>query len=131
MDSINEYKLNFFIGPRLVSHCFKVLHYYHLLLYRSNTAWGMQWRSRKKWNDQEHHVKTSIFHLADKNCLLHFLLLVILIVFKKCILHFLLLVMLFAEVAKRSNKCLQIFFKTGVLKNFKMFTENTCVRATF
>ena len=40
--------------------------------------------------------------------------------FKKCLLHFLLLVMLFAHVAKHSNCCSQIFFKTGVLKNFEM-----------
>ena len=38
----------------------------------------MQWRNREKRNDQEHHVKASFFHLADKNFLLHFLLLVML-----------------------------------------------------
>ena len=99
--------------------CFKVLHYYHLFLCRANAAWDMQWRNRQKWNDQEHHVKASFFHLADKKCLLHFLLLVMFCFFlKKCLLHILLLVMLFAHVVKRSNSRSQIFFKTGVLKNF-------------
>ena len=65
----------------------------------------MQWRNREKRNDQEHHVKASFFHLADK----------------KCLLHFLLLVMLFAHVAKRSNSRSQILFKTDVLKDFAMF----------
>ena len=31
-------------------------------------------------------------------------------------------VMLVAHVAKRSNRCSQMFFKTGVLKNFAIFT---------
>ena len=66
----------------------------------------MQWRNRAKRNDQVLHVKPSFFHLADK----------------KCLLHFLLLVMLFNHVEKRSNSRSQIFFKTGVLKYFAMFT---------
>ena len=46
---------------------------------------------------------------------------------KKCLLHFLLFVMLFALGAKRSNSRSQIFFKTGVLKTFARFTEkNLC-----
>ena len=28
-------------------------------------AWDMQWRYREKRNDQEHHEKTSFFHLAE------------------------------------------------------------------
>ena len=81
----------------------------------------MQWRNREKRNDQEHHVKASFFHLTDKIffftscCLLCYLFL------KKCLLHFLFLAMLFAHVTKRSNSLSQIFFKTGVLKNFAMF----------
>ena len=77
----------------------------------------MQWRNREKRNDQEHHVKASFFHLADK----------------KCLLHFLLLVMLFAHVAKRSNSRLKIFFKTRGLKNFATLysQENVSVGATF
>ena len=43
----------------------------------------MQWRNREKRNDQEHHVKASFFHLADKKCLLHFLLLAMLFAFEK------------------------------------------------
>ena len=47
-----------------------------------------------------------MFHLVDK----------------KCLLYFLLLLMSFAHVAKPSNSCSQIFFKTAVLKNFLMYT---------
>ena len=41
--------------------------------------------------------------------------------------------MLFAHVAKRSNSRLNIFFKTGVLKNLAILysQENICVGATF
>ena len=70
----------------------------------------MQWRNREKRNDQEHHVKASFFHLADKKVFLRFPLLVMLFVLKKCLLHFLLLVMLIDHVAKRSNSRLKIFF---------------------
>ena len=69
----------------------------------------MQWRNREKRNDQEHHVKASFFHLADKKCLLHLLLLVML----------------------RSNSRLQIFFKTDVHKNFAIFTGKHRVGAAF
>ena len=93
-------------SPWLVK-LFKVLHYYYLLLRRATAAWDMQWRNRKKRNDQERHVKASFFTFC---CLLCYLFL------KKCLLHFLLLVMLFAHVAKRSNSRSQRFFKTGALK---------------
>ena len=42
-----------------------------------------------------------------------------------------LLVALFFLVEKRSNSRLQIFFKIGGLKNFALFTENTCVGVSF
>ena len=42
-----------------------------------------------------------------------------------------LLVALFFLVEKRSNSRLQIFFKIGGLKNFALFTENTCVGDSF
>ena len=90
----------------------------------------MQWRNREKRNDQEHYVKASFFHLAEKIFFLRFLLLM-LFVLKKCLFHFLLLVMLFAPAAKRSNSCLNILFKTGVLKNFAFSQENICVGAAF
>ena len=66
MDS-NSIKEWLSIGPVLVSRwlkCFKVLSFNHLLLYRANAAWGMQWRFREKRNYQEHHEKVSFFHLA-------------------------------------------------------------------
>ena len=87
----------------------------------------MHWRNREKRNDQEHHVKASFFHLADKTFFLHFHLLVILF-----FIQFLLLV-LFAHVSKHSNSRSQVFFKTGVLKNFAILysQENTCVGAAF
>ena len=91
----------------------------------------MQWRNREKRNDQEHYVKASFFHLAEKILFLRFLLLVMLFVLKKCLFHFLLLVMLFAPAAKRSNSCLNILFKTGVLKIFAISQENICVGAAF
>ena len=51
------------------------------------------------------------------------MLLVMLFVFKKFLLHFLLLVLLFGPVAKPLNSRSQIFFKTGVLKVFTIFTR--------
>ena len=42
-----------------------------------------------------------------------------------------LLVMLFIHAAKRSNSLSQLFFKTGVLKNFTIFIGNVCVGAFF
>ena len=44
-----------------------------------------------------------------------------------------LILMLFADVAKRPNSCSQIFFKTGVVKNFAILysQENTCVGVAF
>ena len=75
----------------------------------------MQWRCREKRNDQEHHENVSFFHIA-KFWMLFF-------VFKKMsssIPKF--LVMLLAHVGKRSNSCLQMISKTGVFKNFAIFT---------
>ena len=90
--------LNISVGPGLDTHwlsCFKLLHYYQLLLCMANAAWDIE---KTKWSRPWY--KSSFFHLADKKCPLHFLLLVML----------------------RSNSCLQILFKTGVLKNFAIFT---------
>ena len=93
----------------------------------------MQWRNREKRNDQEHNVKASFFHPADKKFFLRFMLLVTLFALKKCLLHFLLLVMLFTDVAKRSKSRLKIFFKTDVLKNFAILysQKNICVGGAF
>ena len=66
----------------------------------------MQWRNREKQNDQEHHVKSSFFHLTDRT-------------FHP---HFLLLVMLFAHAVKRSNSRSHLFFKTGVFEKFAILT---------
>ena len=73
----------------------------------------MQWRDREKRNDQEHHVK--FFHLADKKCLLHFLLLLMLFVFEGMSSSLPVACYVITHVAKRSNGRSQIFFKTGVL----------------
>ena len=89
--------LNFSIGPGLDPHwlsCFKLLHYYHLLLCRANAAWDIE---KTKWSRPSCKGKF-FFYLAVS------------------VLNFLLLVML------RSNSRLQIFFKTDVLKNFAIFT---------
>ena len=82
----------------------------------------MQWRNREKRNDKAHHVKARFFHLTDRKCLLHFLMLVKLFVFEKnvfftscCMLGYLLI------KTKRSNSHSQIFFKRGVLKDFTMY----------
>ena len=89
----------------------------------------MHWRNRENRNDQERHVKASFFQLADKNVFLHIMLFVMLFVFKKFFLHFLLLVLLFGPVAKPLNSRSQIFFKTGVLKIFTIFTRKyRCLR---
>ena len=39
--------------------------------------------------------------------------------------------MLFIHAAKRSNSLSQLFFKTGVLKNFTIFIGNVCVGVFF
>ena len=87
--------------------CFKVFHYYHLLLCRANFAWYMHRRNREKRNNQEHHEKTNFFVLFFE---------------KMSSLLLMLLVLLFIHVEKRSNSLLQMFFKTGVLKNFAIPT---------
>ena len=77
----------------------------------------MHWRNWEKRNDQEHQEKESFsssWILEWFFCLL----------FEKMpsSLH-VLLVMLFIYVRKRSSSRWQMFFKTGVLKNFAMFTR--------
>ena len=86
----------------------------------------MQWRNREKRNDQEHHVKASFFHLTDKKCLLHFLLLVMLFVFEK-------MSSSLPVACYVICSCSKTFFKTGVLKNFAILysEENICVGAAF
>ena len=108
------------IGPGLVPHwlsCSKVLHYYHHLLCRENTAWVMQWRHREKQNDQDCHEKASSFHLAK------FWMIFYCFIFEKMSSSIpILLAMLFTHVGKISNSRWQMFSKTGVLKNFAIFT---------
>ena len=57
-------KLDLSIGPGLVTRwlsCFNwVLHHYHLLFYRANTA-RHAWRNREKQNDKKHYEKASFF----------------------------------------------------------------------
>ena len=86
----------------------------------------MQWRNREKGNDQEHHVKVSFFHLADKKIFLPFLLLVMLFVFEK-------MSSLPSVACYVICSCSKTFFKTNVHKNFAILysQENTCVGATF
>ena len=82
----------------------------------------MQWRYREKRNDQEHHEKVSFFHLAK--CWMF----IFCFVSEKISSSIpMLLVMLLAHVGKRSNSRSQMFSKTGVLKNFAIFTgKNLC-----
>ena len=77
----------------------------------------MQSRNREKRNDQEHHEKVIFFHLAEiYNVFFCF-------VFEKIPSSLpVLLAMLFAHLAKLSNRRSQMFVKTGVLKNFAIFT---------
>ena len=80
----------------------------------------MQWRYREKRNDQEHHENVSFFHIVK----FYFFC----FVFEKmsCSIP-MFLVMLLAHVGKRSNSRSQMFSKTGVLKNFAIFTgKNLC-----
>ena len=122
MDS-NSIRQYLSIGPELVPRwltCFKVLHYDHLLSCRANAAWRMQWRYREKRKWSRATWKCKIFYIA-KFWIFFF--------FRKCPLQFSwsLLCMLLAHIEKRSNSRLQIFSKTGVLKNFAIFTrKNLC-----
>ena len=74
----------------------------------------------QKRNDQEHLENVSYFHIA-KFSMFFF-------VFEKMSSSIpMFLVMLLAHVGKRSNSCSQMFSKTGVLKNFAIFTgKNLC-----
>ena len=75
----------------------------------------MQWRYREKRNDQEHHENVSFFHIAKFS--------IFVFVFEKMSSSIpMFLVMLLAHVGKRSNSRSQMFSKTGVLKNFAIFT---------
>ena len=98
---------------------FQIPSLHHPSLCRANTAWDMQWRYREKRNDQEHHV--SFFHIAKFWMFVFF-------VFEKMSSSIpMFLVMLLAHVGKRSNSRSQMFSKTGVLKNFAIFTgKNLC-----
>ena len=79
----------------------------------------MQWRYRQKRNDKEHHENVSFFHI-NFQCFFF--------VFEEMSSSIpMFLVMLLAHVGKRSNSCSQMFSKTGVLKNFAIFTgKNLC-----
>ena len=68
--------------------------------YTGQTSPDMQWRNRKKRNDQEHHERVSFFHLGEfKNVFFCF-------VFEKISsLLPIMLVTLFGHVGKRSNSC--------------------------
>ena len=74
----------------------------------------MQWGSRASW-------KCKFFHIAKFRILFLF-------VFEKMSSSIpMFLVMLLAHVGKRSNSRSQMFSKTGVLKNFAIFTgKNLC-----
>ena len=83
------------------------------------TPSGIHLRNRQKWNHQEHHKKASFFiELSFR------------IVFLFCFwenVFFTRYVACYAvHVEKRSNSRWQMFFKTGVHKNFGIFTKNTC-----
>ena len=93
----------------------------------------MHWRNREKQNDQEYHETASFIHPAEfKNFLFLFFFLFFFFAFDKVTSSLsMLLVALFFLVEKRSNSRLQIFFKIGGLKNFALFTENTCVGDSF
>ena len=122
MDS-NSITEEFSIGQGLVSRwlsCFKVLLYDHLLLCRANPPRGMQWIYRKKRNDQEHHEKVSFFHLANFECFFLFVLFLENVLFNSHVVSL-------THAGKRSNSRSQMFSKTGVLKNFAIFTgKNLC-----
>ena len=75
----------------------------------------MHWRNREKRNDQEHREKASFF---SSNWVLDFFFLLL----RKWPLH-MFLVMLFIHVGKRLSSSSHIIFKTGVLKNFAIFTR--------
>ena len=78
----------------------------------------MQGRYREKRNDQEHHENIAYFHIAKFS--------MIFFVFEKMSSSIpMFLVMLLAHVGKRSNSRSQMFFKTGVLKNFAIFLGKT------
>ena len=72
----------------------------------------MHWRNRESQNDQEYHEQTSFLHLTEFQ---------IFFSFRKWPLY-MLLFMLFIHVGKRLSRSSQIFFMTGLLKNFAIFT---------
>ena len=74
----------------------------------------MHWRNREKRNAQEHHKKASFFIQLSLKTFCYF------VFSKKYSLHMFL--MLFIHVEKRLNMRSQMFFTTGVLKNFAIFT---------
>ena len=76
----------------------------------------MHWRKREKRNDQEHHGKASFFIYPTFR-------MIFIVFFKKMSpsLH-MLLVILFIHMEKRPKSRSQVFFKTGVLKHFAIFT---------
>ena len=80
----------------------------------------MQWIYRKKRNDQEHHEKVSFFHLANFECFFLFVLFLENVLFNSHVVSL-------THAGKRSNSRSQMFSKTGVLKNFAIFTgKNLC-----
>ena len=93
----------------------------------------MQWRYREKRNDQEHHEKVSFFHLA-KFWIFLFLFLRKFSLQSPCFVFEKIsssipmwLAMLLAHVGKSSNSRSQMFYKTGALKHFVIFTgKNLC-----
>ena len=81
----------------------------------------MQRRYREKRNDQEHHEKV-FFHLAKFWTV--FLLFVFL---RKCPLQFPCCLLCYLLMWENVQTAVQMFSKTGVLKNFKIFTgKNLC-----
>ena len=94
----------------------------------------MQWRYREKRNDQEHHEKVSFFHLAKFWIFFLFLFLRKFSVQSPCFVFEKMsssipiwLAMLLAHVEKSSNSHSQMFYKTGALKHFVIFTgKNLC-----
>ena len=120
MDS-NSIRELFSIGLELVPrwlNCFKVLYYDHLLLCRTNAAWGIQWRYREKRNDQEYHEKVSFFHLA-KFWMVFF-------VFEKISSSIpMLLFMLLAHVGNSSNKIDQNLFSLFNLSLLQRFVSSS------
>ena len=96
--------------------CFKVLHYYHLVLCRANAAWHAVEIYVEKNEMVKSIMKRQIFFIYLSFRIVFFFLFCF--VFKKMSFW----LPIFVHIGKRSNSRSQMSFKTGVLKHLAKVT---------